>query len=82
MSWLILFVFYSLLYNSLIQDLIREESKGKEEQQEEAVLEEDQNRRRSLLSVRVTIIRNVIYHCMTKRHLQCLIYLTPLLASY
>ena len=41
MSWLIWFVFYSLLYNSLIQDLTQEESKGKEDQQEEAALGED-----------------------------------------
>ena len=62
MSWLILFVFNLLLYNSLIQDSIREESKGKEGQWEEAALGEDPEKKteKISLSVRVTIIRNLI----------------------
>ena len=65
MSQLISFVFYSLLYNSLIQDLTRKESKGKEDQWEEAALEEDPKRggEELSLSVKVTMIRNAIYHC-------------------
>ena len=60
MSRLILFVFYSLLYNSLIQDSIREESKGKEDQREEAALGEDPEKEaeKKSLSVIVSIIRN------------------------
>ena len=59
-----LFVFYSLLYNFLIQDLIWEESKGKEDQREEAALGEDPEKEveKKSLSVRVTIIINAIYH--------------------
>ena len=64
MSRLILFVFYSLLYNFLIQDSVWEGSEGEEDQQEEAVPEEDpKEEEKNSLSVRVTIIRNAIYHC-------------------
>ena len=63
MSWLISFVFYSLLYNSLIQESIWEESKGKEDQWEEAALGEDPKEvEKNSLPVRVTImIRNEQY---------------------
>ena len=41
MSWLILFVFYSLLYNSPLSRTQYGGEWGKEDQQEEAALEED-----------------------------------------
>ena len=57
-----------------------EESGGKEDQWEEAALEEDLKRRRSLLSVRVTIIRNLIYHCYDhKSHTVFFLFLHPCL---
>ena len=49
---------------SLIQDSVREGSKGEEDQWEEAVPEEDPKEEEvKSLFVRVTIIRNIIYHC-------------------
>ena len=49
MSLLILFVFYSLLYNSPLSRTQYGGEEGEEDQREEAVLEEDLKRRRSLL---------------------------------
>ena len=61
MSWLILFVFYSLLYNSPSSRTQYRGEWGKEDQREEAVLEEDlKEEEKKSLSVRVTIIRNLI----------------------
>ena len=73
-------MFYSLLYNSLIQDSVREGSEGKEDQREEAALGEDLEKEegKKTLSVRVTIIRKLIYHCMTTCHLQCFSYFSTL----
>ena len=51
MSWLILFVFYSLLYNSPSSRTQYGGEWGKVEQREEVVLEEDKNRRRRNLSL-------------------------------
>ena len=57
-----------------------EESKGAEDQQEEAALGEDPKKEeeKKTLSVRVTIIRKLIYHCMTTCHLQCFSYFSTL----
>ena len=83
MSQLISFVFYSLLYNSIIQDLTWEESKGKEDQQEEAALGEDPEKEeeKKTLSVRVTIIRKLIYHCYDHKSHAVFFLISPPLSS-
>ena len=52
-------VLFTPVYFSFIQDSVREEDQGKEAALEEDPKEEEKNS----LFVRVTIIRNAIYHC-------------------
>ena len=75
-SWSCLCFIHSC--NSFIQDLRREESEETEDQREEVALGEDAKKEeeKKTLSVRVTIIR-LIYHCMTKCHLQCFLISPP-----
>ena len=72
MSLLISFVFYFLLYIFLHSGLNTKVSGGRREKLEKVLLEEDKQEEKIHLSVGVIII--LIYHCMTKRHLQCFSY--------
>ena len=57
-------ILFTTIQFSLIQDSVREGSEGEEDQWEEAApVEDPKEEEKNSLSVRVTIIRNAIYHC-------------------